>query len=506
MDPTADPTGRIDDLRSAIARIADDPAHYLETDHPVDPYAELAGVYRHLGAGGVVARPTRRGPAVLFNSITGYPGSRILIGLMADRGRLARLLDATPATVTDRLARAVDEAIAPVVVPSEQAPAQQVVYSASDPDFDIRTLLPALTSTEQDAGPFFCLGLLLGSDPDTGHSDVTIHRICVQGRDELSIFFSPGRHIDVFRQRAEERGEPLPVSISMGLDPAVYVGSCFQPPITPLGFDELTVAGGLRGEPVALVDCVSVPQRALARAEVVIEGLLLPGVRMREDQHSNTGRAMPEVAGYTGVANPAVPVMRVTAVTTRRDPILQVLVGAGEEHALLTGLPTEASIKLALDAAMPGLVTRVHAHRAGGGKLLVVLQVRKTAAADDGRARQAALVALGTFGELKNLILVNEDVDIFDTDDVLWAMTTRMQGDRDIITISGVSGHVLDPSQGPEYDPTLPARGTTSKTVYDATYPYRMREAFQRAAFRDVDPRPWAPHLSFPGYGQTPPE
>jgi len=490
----------IRDLRSAIAAIARDPRQFRQSDHEIDPAAELAGVYKHIGAGGTVARPTRVGPAMMFTNIKGYPDSRILVGLMADRGRVASLLGASRWTVADHLVQALTDAIDPVTVPAGAAPAQEVVHRADEPDFDIRTLIPAPTSTDRDAGPYFCLGLLLGTDPELGHTDVTIHRICVQGKDELSIFFAPGRHIDQFRRKAEAAGRSLPISINMGLDPAIYIGACFEAPTTPLGFDELTIAGGLRHCPVELVQCVSVPQKALARAEVVIEGELLPNVRVREDRNMNTGWAMPEFPGYTGRANPSLPVMRVTAVTTRRRPILQTLVGPGEEHTSLVGIPTEASLKRALDAALPGLVTQVYAHTAGGGKLLAVLQVDKHSALDDGRSRQAAIVALATYSELKNIILVNNDVDVFDTDDVLWAMTTRMQGDMDILTIPGVSGHGLDPTQSPQYNGSLPTRGTTAKTIFDATYPYSQRIEFERAAFREVDPRPWAPDMSFPEF------
>lgn len=500
---THGPRLRVTDLRSAIASIADDRDQYLETDHPVDPHAELAGVYRHVGAGGTVLRPTRRGPAMMFTNVTGYPGSRVLVGLMADRQRVARLLGTTPQDVARTVASAFDHALPPVVVDRGRAPVQEVVHLADDPDFDLRRLLPAPTNTEVDAGPYFCLGLVLGSDPDTGHSDVTIHRICVQGRDRLSIFFAPGRHIDAFRRVAEDAGRPLPISINMGLDPAVYIGATFEAPTTPFGYDELQLAGGLRGRPVELVDCVTIGQRAIANAEVVIEGELLPGVRVAEDANTGTGHAMPEFTGYDGPAHPALPVMRVTAVTTRRDPILQTLVGPGEEHTSLAGIPTEASILRATEAALPGLVTQVYAHTSGGGKLLAVIQVDKKDAFDDGTARQAALVALGVYRELKNVILVDTDVDPFDTDDVLWAMTTRMQGDHDIIVIPAVAGHVLDPSQTPGYDPSLPARGTTAKTIFDATAPFRLRAEFTRAQFRDVDPRPYAPSLSFPYLGDA---
>lgn len=482
--------GAVRDLRSALARLEAHPGQLVVTDHPVDPNGELAGVYKRVGAGGTVERPTGIGPAMLFTSVKGYPGAKVLVGLMASRERVAILLETTSRDVTRRMADAYKAAMPPEEVPRGDAPCQEVVHRADDPDFDVRTLLPAPTNTDLDAGPYFCLGLVLGSDPELGR-DVTIHRLCVQGRDEISVFFAPGRHLDVFRQRAVADGRPFPVTVNMGLDPAVYLGAVFEAPTTPLGFDELSIAGGLRGAPVELVRGVTVDEVAIASAEVVIEGYLDSEHLVAEDQNTGTGRAMPEFPGYVGAAHPALPVIKVTAVTTRRNPILQTLVGPGEEHVSLAGIPTEASIYNALDAALPGLVTEVYSHPAGGGKLLEILKVAKRSVLDDGRARQAALVALGVYPELKNLVLVDEDVDVHDSSEVLWAMTTRMQGDVDIITIPGVSGHVLDPSQGPSYNHHLPARGTTAKTIFDATVPFRLRETFERAHFRDVDPTPW---------------
>jgi DNA-binding transcriptional LysR family regulator len=106
--------------------------------------------------------------------------------------------------------KAVKNPISPVVVPASQAPCQEVVFRADDPDFDLRKLLPAPTNTPIDAGPFFCLGLVLASDPeDASLTDVTIHRLCVQERDELSMFLAAGRHIEVFRQKAEKAGKAL---------------------------------------------------------------------------------------------------------------------------------------------------------------------------------------------------------------------------------------------------------------------------------------------------------
>jgi 4-hydroxy-3-polyprenylbenzoate decarboxylase len=252
------------------------------------------------------------------------------------------------------------------------------------------------------------------------------------------------------------------------MDPAIYLASCFESPAVPLGFDELTVAGGLRRRPVELVDCVSVPAQAIARAEFVIEGEILPGVRVREDSQTLTGYSMPEFAGSMGVAQPELPVVRVTAVTHRRSPILQTIVAPSEEHTNLVGIPTEASILRAVENSLPGLLRGLYSHPSGGGKLLAILQIGKRSAADEGRQRQAALTAFAAFPELKHVILVDEDVNIFDTNDVLWAMTFRYQGN---------TGTVFIPS----------VRGQTCKTIFDCTVPFHLKERFRRAEFLDVD-------------------
>lgn len=486
---TAPAAGPVLDLRSALRRLEGVPGQLLRTATAVDPNAELAGVYRYLGAGGTVQRPTAIGPALLFETVTGYPDFRVLAGLLASRRRTALLLDTSPDQMAFKLLEAVRRPLDPVPFAGPAAPCQEVVHRAP---LDIRTLLPAPTNTPLDAGPYFTLGVVRASDPDTGAHDVTIHRLCVQGPDTLSIYFAPMRHIDVFRQKAEARGEPLPVSINIGLDPAIYLAVCFEAPTTPLGVDELSIAGGLRGRPVELVRCVSNSEFAIARAEIVIEGHILPHVRVREDQNTSTGHAMPEFPGYNGPAHPALPVIQVHAVTHRRRPIMQTIVGPGEEHVILAGIPTEASILKACADGLPGKVLNCHAHSAGGGKLLVILQVKTaTAANDTGWARQAALTALATFREVKHVILVDEDVDLFDTDDVLWAMTTRYQGDRDTLFIPGVIGHPLDPSQSPDYSHTLNARGTTCKTIFDCTVPFALKDRFARAAFQPVDVAPF---------------
>jgi len=485
----------VTDLRSALELLKTVPGQLIETDVPVDPLAEISGVYRHVGAGGTVARPTKIGPAMIFNTIKGHEGARVVIGVLASRKRVALMLDEEPERLGFLLKDSVANPIAPITIEQDKALCQEVVHYADEPGFDIRKLVPAPTNTTEDAGPYITLGMCYGSDPETGESDVTIHRLCLQSKDEISMYFVPGRHLDVFRQKAENAGKALPISISIGVDPAIEIAACFEPPTTPLGFNELSIAGSIRNRPVELVKCLTIGEKAIANAEYVIEGELLPGVRVVEDQNTNTGKAMPEFPGYTGPANQSLPVIKVKAVTHRRNPIMQSCIGPSEEHVNMAGIPTEASILQLVEKAMPGRVQNVYAHSSGGGKYMAVIQFKKTIAVDEGRQRQAALLAFSAFSELKHVILVDEDVDLFDSNDVMWALNTRYQGGVDTIFIPGVRCHPLDPSQSPDYSPTIRDRGISCKTIFDCTVPFHLKGHFGRAKFMDVDPARFVPEL-----------
>lgn len=472
------------DLRSALEVLSRYSQHLAITGEPVDPYLELAAVHRVAGAGTPVAHPTRTGPALLFESVRGFPGWRIVTGVLASRERTALLLDSTVERLPFLLLEAVERPIAAALTSSSTPPCQEVVHREN---IDLRQLVPVPTATAQDAGPYLCLALLRAEDPETGQSDVTIHRMCVLGPDRLSVYFVPGRHIEQFLLKAEAAGRALSVSVSVGLDPAIYLASCFEPPTTPLGFDELSIAGALRGRPVELAPCLSVEAKAIAHAELVIEGEILPGERAREDERTGLGFAMPEFPGYLGRAQASVPVIRVRCVTHRRNPIFQTLTGPALEHTALTGIPTEASILRLVEDAMPGRLANVYCHPAGGGKYLAVLQFRKRSLSDEGRQRQAALTAFAVFSELKHVILVDEDVNIYDSNDVLWAMTTRYQGDVSTVFIPGVRCHPLDPTETPEFHPLIPAPGVGCKTIFDCTVPFRLKERFLRAPFGEAD-------------------
>jgi 4-hydroxy-3-polyprenylbenzoate decarboxylase len=214
---------------------------------------------------------------------------------------------------------------------------------------------------------------------------------------------------------------------------------------------------------------------------------------MREDENTNTGKAMPEFPGYNGVAVPAVSVIKVKAITHRKHPILQTCIGPSEEHCNLAGIPTEASILTMVNRAMPGFVQNVHNPAPGNGKFMTIMQVKKTRPVDEGRQRQAALLAFSAFSELKHVFLVDEDVDIFDLSDVIWAMTTRYQGDTSTVFIPGVRCHPADPSSDPAFDKSCRDHGIACKTIFDCTVPFELKNRFQRAKFKEVDVKRFVP-------------
>ncbi|MCD8330910.1 MAG: UbiD family decarboxylase [Oscillospiraceae bacterium] len=487
----------ISDLRTAIQELKTIPGQYRETDVEVDPICQLHGVYRYVGAGGTVAPPTREGPAVVFNHVKGYPGVRSLIGMFASWERVAALLGQRKEDLAHHLRQAVNRPVPPVLVPTERALCQQVVYRAEEPGFDLRKILPITQSTPEDAGPCITMGLCLASDPETGESDVTVHRMfTLDSPDELTFNYASTRHIGAMFEKAERLGQPLPISINIGLDPAVYLGASLEPPTTPYGYNELCVAGALRGRGVELAPCLTIRENCIANAEFVIEGELQPGVRVMEDLVKGSGTALPEFPGFQGTPHKE-PIIKVKAITHRVNPIFQSLIGASEEHVCLAGPCMEASILDMTEKALPGFVRNVYAHPAGGGKFVAILQVHKRKLTDEGRQRQAALLAMSAFSELKHVFLVDEDVDLFCTNDVMWAMTMRYQGDVDTIFIPGTRYHRNDPSARTAYSPTIRADGAGCKAIFDCTVPYGMEKEFRRAQFVELDPKEFFPDMDY---------
>lgn len=191
----------------------------------------------------------------------------------------------------------------------------------------------------------------------------------------------------------------------------------------------------------------------------------------------------------TGPASDQCWMIKVTAVTHRKNPIMQTCIGP-VRTCIYGGIPTEASIYGMVEKAMPGRLQNVYCASPGGGKYMAVLQFKKLTASDEGRQRQAALLAFSAFSELKHVFLVDEDVDCFDMNDVLWAMNTRFQEMR-ISSQFQESDAIRWIRQRSSCSGSIRDHGIACKTIFDCTVPYDQKDRFKRAQFMDVDPEHW---------------
>jgi len=181
---------------------------------------------------------------------------------------------------------------------------------------------------------------------------------------------------------------------------------------------------------------------------------------------------MPEMAGYVGVASPS-QVLKVKAITHRKKPIFQTLVTPGEEHNIIAGIPCEAEVLgAAYKTGYTNLLTNVYLSSAGGGKLLGILQTNKQSGHDDAEVRNLALVAMAAMREMKDVIIVDDDVDIWDPMDMWWAFTTRFKPTEDMVVIDQARSW-----------PGLAEYVQTTKAIFDCTIPWSERERMRRPRY-----------------------
>ncbi|MDJ0461628.1 UbiD family decarboxylase [Streptomyces sp. H27-C3] len=472
---------RLADLRTALAGLDLMPGELVRVREEVPARFGVSSHYAKW-AGTPAPPPTGPGPAVLFERVTPSSATAearaVLMGLYGTRRRAAALLGTTPALLPHRLLDAVAAPVPPVRVREGGAPARVTLA----PDL---TALPVPVLTDEDAGPYLTLGAVLATDPETGVRNLSIHRMCVQGPDLLSIWMVPGRDLEAAYRSALRAGRPLPVAIHLGLGPAVLLSSCCPTSLVPTGLDELAVAGALGGAPVELAPCRTVDAECIADAEYVLEGELLPDLA---PENAQGPAATPEFLGYQGRAHPSLPTVRITGITAREGAILQAVSGPGHEQSVLLGFGMEAAV-LGRLREWDAPVKSVLCHTAGGGQLMVVLQwLAKRSAADDELVRKASESVLEEFRMAKMVVSVDEDVDLESDEDLWWAMTTRMQADRDVVVLPDREGFPLDPTQSTGYSASLSADGRTAKVVFDCTVPYAQLSRFHRPRFTPVNP------------------
>lgn len=378
--------------------------------------------------------------AVLCLHVDGHP-MPVVSNCATRRDLYAAALGVEPKDLLDRFAAAIDAPRPCRVV--ERAPVQEVVVREA---IDVGALLPVPVHHERDAGAYVTAGVVITRDPETGRRNASIHRLQVLGREELGILMLPRHLWRLYRER-EDRSEPLEVAVVIGLDPLTLLAT---QAITPPGVDELEIASALRGSPLPLARCLSVDLEVPAEAEIVLEGVIPPHLRRLEGPFGEFPR-------YYGPPSEK-PVVQVRAVTQRRDAIYQTILPAGREHLLLGGIAREASLLRALRVSVPA-VTGVHLTPGGACRYHAVVSLRKQ---HEGDVRTALFATFATIPEIKHVVLVDEDIDIYDAEEVEWAVATRCQADRDVLIVPRTKGSELDPSS---------EDGLSAKMGIDATIP-----------------------------------
>jgi UbiD family decarboxylase len=314
------------------------------------------------------------------------------------------------------------------------------------------TKLPVPTWNALDGGPYITLSCHHTKDPVTGVRNVGVYRNQVHDRRTLGILAGPYTNFMLQYNRAPSK--PFPVAIAIGVDPRIVMSASCP---FPFGSDELAMAGALRGKPVEIVPCKTVPLEVPADAELVLEGELRPNEKREEGPFGEfTGH-------YGGLKMPRMTI-HLTAMTHRKNPILHFAYQGAPPHEtdVLTAVGKESEIMR--NISLPG-IKAVHLTEGGCGVLHAVVAVEKLY---EGYGKMVGLAVFGcpSGRHIKQVTVVDADVDPFDPLSVEWAVSTRVQPHRDVEIVTEVTGIFLDPSL-PAEEQAGPAR--TSKMLVDAT-------------------------------------
>jgi len=419
----------------------------VERDFPADFVRIADPVRRELDITSMVFEVERGGksPVLLFENVEGFD-QPVVTNVAGNR----RLLAAAMGVAPDELPLAYRERCqdyTPVELVGD-APWQDVVLDGDDVDL---TLLPIPLHFEVDAAPYITAGQITARDPETGVDTVGFHRLMLKGRNRLGLSLHSRRRMYEFHRRAEARGEALPATITLGTHPIHYMGSMAYH--FPPGVRKYEIIGALFGEPYRVARTGTADIEAPAGAEIVIEGEILAETREPEGPFGEfTG-----YASYRSTEN----VFVAKRIQMRGDAIFHsVASGTSGDHILVSSISREAEILNALRRNLPNVIS-VHVPLCTVGALMAIVSIKKTA---EGQPQQAIMAALGTEFYVKTVVVVDEDVDIFDLADVMWAVMTRTRAERDISFIHGAMGAILDPTSDPE-DHTL------TKVGIDATKP-----------------------------------
>ena len=419
----------------------------------VDPEWEINGITR-VGL-------QNHAPALVFDNIKGadYPLVTNLLG--TDRRFLWALGIDKWSQFNNEWIRRTEKPVPPRMV--KDAPCHEVVIEGKDIDLN---RICNVKWHQYDGGPFpGTLSVSVTKDPDTGVLNAGIYRMGTLDKNLLGWGAPEYTHGRQHYMKYERRGEVMPMAVITGYDPTVFIVSCTR---TPPGIDEFQIAGGLRGEPLDMVMCQTIPIAVPATCEFVFEGIVRPHDRRIEGGFG-------EYTGHYGEAR-SNPVFEVQRITTRKKPLY---LGAREqwypsESALAVGKSSQAEAFRTVRSVVPGVLDM-----RCDVTYECIVQIDKLFA---GHAQQVIDAVWGaTYARYKHVIVVDKDIDLWDYDSVHWALSTRVRGDRDITIAPRRAGQWLDPAV------SLREKGWQTGVGIDATLCNEEYEFWGETPARTVD-------------------
>ncbi len=380
-------------------------------------------------------------PVVFLERVKGTE-MPVAANLFASRERFAHMLGVPLEELSKRWVEAEHRLTPPRQI--EDGPVREVIVKGEEVDL---YKFPISRHFADDAGRYVSSAIIFAKDPDTGVVNLSYHRMQLKEKNRFGISLHSRGHLWDYFRRAEERNEALEIAAVIGTHPLLYLAAGTK---LSLGVSELDLAGALMGVPVETVAGAASSLPVPAESELVFEGRILPAEREEEGPFG-------EYTGYSTFRSTE-NVFIVDAVMHRKHPIfLDLVPGPSTEHLFLGGIGKESNV-------IERLKERIDTVRAvnfpkSGTHFHAYLSIKKTA---EGQARYAAMLLFGLDPYLKLVITVDEDIDVFNDEEVLWAVATRVRADKDVIIVPDVLCNRLDPSS---HD------GMQAKMAIDATAP-----------------------------------
>ncbi len=424
----------------------------LEEEHELQKIKVEVDPKHELGAVCKIHNERPNSPTLLFENVKGHT-IPVVGQLLASDRRVALALGLSQENVFNETVQRASNPIAPKLV--SKGACQDIVFEGADVDL---TKLPLCTNNPRDGGPYITAGHVIIKDAEYG-LNLSIYRMMLVSKNEVTLRFTPGHDGYDFMKNAEKRGQKkFEVAVCIGVPPAVYVASQFEPRI---GVYELEIAGGLVGEPVEVVKCRTIDLEVPALAEIVLEGeLTIP---------AKTGDEGPfgEFCGYTTAQVPNERIMTVKAVTHRKNPVYHnIWLGKPpHEHLYVDALTYAVAAYQELKPAYPAL-KKAYAPP-WGVSIVLLLQLEKRLMRPGIVDNILAASLYTRSGKWKHVFVLDEDIVLEDPNEVLWALTTRFQPATDMFIIPrGITSSL---------EPSATVDGLTSKLMLDLTIKKNFR-------------------------------